>query len=188
MEFLGRSLREMRAADETVLRRMQALWESRLGSGEASGSPKELGAFGWWFSAGVLADEWRLAQAEAVLKEGVRLEPNFAVFATLAALAPGRPRPTARILRMMLEQEKDGAVYNLRGAAEIHYGTYILYADEVTYNSETGDAKAEGHVVLDGGPNDEHIRATRGTYNTRSEVGRFENVAAPRAFAFTGRG
>jgi hypothetical protein len=108
MEFLGRSLRETRTADETVLRRMQAVWESRLGSGEASGSPKELGAFGWWFSAGVLADDWRLAQAEAVLKKGVRLEPNFAVFATLAALARERPWPTARILRMMLEQEKDG--------------------------------------------------------------------------------
>lgn len=108
MEFLGRSLRETRAADETVLRRMQALWESRLGSGEASGSPQELGAFGWWFSAEVLADDWRLAQAEAVLKRGVRLEPNFAVFATLASLAPGRPWPTARVLRMILAQEKDG--------------------------------------------------------------------------------
>ena len=108
MEFLGRSLRETRTADETLLRRMQAVWESRLESGEASGSRKELGAFGWWFSAGVLADDWRLAQAEAVLKKGVRLEPNFAVFATLAALAPERPWPTARILRMMLEQEKDG--------------------------------------------------------------------------------
>ena len=107
MEFLGRSLRENPAADKTVLRRLQALWESRLGSGESSGSPKELGAFGWWFSAEVLADDWRLAQAEAVLKQGVRLEPNFAVFATLASLAPDRPGPAARVLRLMLAQEKD---------------------------------------------------------------------------------
>lgn len=107
MEFLGRSLRETPAADETLLRRLQTLWESRLGSGESSGSAKELGAFGWWFSAEILADDWRLAQAEAVLKQDLRLEPNFAVFATIASLAPKRPGPTARVLRMMLAQEKD---------------------------------------------------------------------------------
>ena len=37
-----------------------------------------------------------------------------------------------------LQQEKDGALYKLRGQAEIHYGTYILYADSVDYNSDTG--------------------------------------------------
>lgn len=75
-----------------------------------------------------------------------------------------------------LEQEKDGPIFKLRGQTEVHYGTYILYADQADYNSETGDATADGHVVLDGGPNDEHIEATHGTYNIRSEVGRFENV------------
>ena len=74
------------------------------------------------------------------------------------------------------EQEKDGPVFKLRGQAEIHYRTYILYADEVTYNSQTGDASADGHAVLDGGPNDEHIEATHGTYNIRAETGIFEDV------------
>ena len=74
------------------------------------------------------------------------------------------------------EQEKDGAVFKLRGQAEVHYRTYILYADEVTYNSQTGDATADGHAVLDGGPNDEHIEATHGIYNIRAESGTFENV------------
>ena len=53
---------------------------------------------------------------------------------------------------------------------------YILRADEVTYNSDTGEATADGHVVLDGGPNDEHLQASHGTYNVRAESGRFENV------------
>ena len=75
-----------------------------------------------------------------------------------------------------LQQEKDGVVYKLRGQVEIHYGTYILYADSVDYNSETGQSIAEGHVVLNGGPNDEHVEATRATYNIRSESGRFEHV------------
>jgi len=75
-----------------------------------------------------------------------------------------------------LEQEKDGPVYKLRGQVEIHYGPYTLYADEATYNSDTGEAVADGHVVLDGETSDEHLQATHGTYNTRTESGKFENV------------
>jgi LPS-assembly protein len=86
-----------------------------------------------------------------------------------------------------LQQEKQGALYQLHGNAEIHYGTYILRADEVSYNSKTGDSKAEGHVVLEGGPNDEHIQASRGTYNLRSEIGRFENVTGSVGVHLKGR-
>jgi LPS-assembly protein len=101
-----------------------------------------------------------------------------------------------------LQQEKDGTVFKLRGEAEIHYGTYILYADSVDYDSDTGESIADGHVVLDGGPNDEHVEATHATYNVRSEVGRFEHVVGTTGmhlrgkrmvlttsnpFAFTGR-
>jgi len=75
-----------------------------------------------------------------------------------------------------IEQEKNGPIYTLRGHVEIRYGTYFLYADEVTYNSDTGDASGEGHLVLDGGPNDEHIQASDGSYNFRSESGEFYNV------------
>ena len=65
-----------------------------------------------------------------------------------------------------LEQEKDGPVYKLQGQAEIHYSGYILRADEVIYNSETGEVVAEGHVVADGGSNDEHLVASRATYRS----------------------
>ncbi len=75
-----------------------------------------------------------------------------------------------------LEQEKDGPVYKLRGQAEVRYRSWILYADEMTYDSSTGEAAVEGHVVLDGGPNDEHVEASRGHYNVKTEVGSFENV------------
>jgi LPS-assembly protein len=86
-----------------------------------------------------------------------------------------------------LQQEKQGTLYQLHGNAEIHYGTYILRADEVSYNSETGDSKAEGHVVLEGGPNDERIHASRGRYNLRSETGRFENVTGSIGMQLRGR-
>lgn len=76
-----------------------------------------------------------------------------------------------------LQQEKEGALYILRGKAQIVYGTYTLSADEITYNSATGDSTEEGHVVLDGGPNDEHVEANHGTYNIKTESGRFEYVS-----------
>ncbi len=70
----------------------------------------------------------------------------------------------------------DGPVYKLRGQVKIQYGPYTLYADEITYNRDTGDAIADGHVKLDGTANNEHLQATHGTYNVRAETGRFENV------------
>src|SRR6185369_9700369 len=74
------------------------------------------------------------------------------------------------------QQEKDGPVYKLTGNVEIDYGAYTISGDQVTYNSDSGDVEAEGHLVLDGGPNDEHIEATRGSYNVQTERGRFEHV------------
>ena len=75
-----------------------------------------------------------------------------------------------------LQQEKDGPVFKLHGNVEIHYLDRVLQADDVTYNSKNGDVTVDGHVIIDGGPNDEHVEASRGTYNLRSEAGRFENV------------
>jgi LPS-assembly protein len=75
-----------------------------------------------------------------------------------------------------VQQEKDGSIYHLRGEVEIHYRTYILRADQVTYNTDTGDSELEGHVLLDGGPYDEHVEASHGTYNVRTETGTFYSV------------
>jgi LPS-assembly protein len=85
-----------------------------------------------------------------------------------------------------LQQEQVGHIYKLHGDAEIHYRTYILRADEVTYNSDTGEATATGHFTLDGGPNDDHIKASHGTYNLTAETGRFYDVTATTGLQFTG--
>jgi LPS-assembly protein len=85
------------------------------------------------------------------------------------------------------QQEKDGTIYKLHGNARIFYRSYILSADEVTYDSESGEATAAGHAVLDGGPNDEHIEATRGSYNVQTEFGSFYNVIGTAGFRPRGR-
>lgn len=101
-----------------------------------------------------------------------------------------------------VEQEKAGSIYQLRGEVEIRYRTYVLSADEVTYDSTTGDTQLEGHVMLDGGPYDEHVSASHGTYNIRTQTGTFYSVigtagfrirksryvlTTPNPFAFTGK-
>jgi LPS-assembly protein len=85
-----------------------------------------------------------------------------------------------------LQQEKDGDVYKLHGNAEIHYRNYVLRADEVTYNSDSGEATASGHFSLDGGPNDDHIKASHANYNLTAETGRFYDVTATTGLRFRG--
>jgi len=117
-----------------------------------------------------------------------------------ASKQPNRPRLPVKI--SAIHQEKDGAIYKLSGNVEIDYGTYTFSGDEVTYNSDKGDITAEGHLVFEGGQNNEHIEAARGNYNTDHETGHFEHVtgtigvqlrgrhtlpSTSNAFLFTGR-
>ena len=85
------------------------------------------------------------------------------------------------------QQEKAGNVYKLHGHAEVHYRNYVLRADEVTYDSDSGEATALGHFSLEGGPNDDHIRASHGNYNLTAETGRFYDVSATTGLRFVGR-
>ena len=73
-------------------------------------------------------------------------------------------------------QRKDGNVYTLIGDVEVRYKDYIVRADRMNYNEDTGEARAEGHVELDGGPSDEHILADHATLNLDLDTGRFYNV------------
>ncbi|HEV3305870.1 MAG TPA: LPS assembly protein LptD [Candidatus Sulfotelmatobacter sp.] len=88
------------------------------------------------------------------------------------AFEEANKRPTA----CAIEQEREGSIYKLHGAVEIYYETYILRSDEATFNSDTNDVTASGHFTLDGGPNDDHIRASHGTYNFVLETGKFYGV------------
>lgn len=96
----------------------------------------------------------------------------------LASASPLQEETTIRAT----EQEKTGAIYHLRGQAEIDYRTYIVRADEITYNSDTGDSELEGHVLLEGGPYDEHVEASHGAYNIQTEVGKFYDVVGTVGF------
>ena len=103
-----------------------------------------------------------------------------------AASAQGN-RPKLPFTIVAIHQEKDGGVYKLSGNVHIEYGSYVFSADEMTYNSDNGEITAEGHLVLEGGPNNEHIEATRGNYNVDHETGRFEHVTGTIGLQLRGR-
>src|SRR5689334_16886490 len=85
-----------------------------------------------------------------------------------ASTIPGEGEPVTIKGR---EQEKKGDLFMLHGEAEIDFRDYIFRGDEVTYDSTTSEATATGHVTLDGGPHHDHVEATKGHYNLRTERG-----------------
>jgi LPS-assembly protein len=110
------------------------------------------------------------------------LAPRLVTSQLLPASSPQQyppPAPTKRSEMVgigAVHQENQGSIYKLSGNVKIDDGIYTFHADDATYNSDSGEARAEGHLVLEGGPNHEHIEAARGTYNINSEIGHFENV------------
>ena len=73
-------------------------------------------------------------------------------------------------------QSEHGSVTLLSGNVEITYQDHVLRADSISYDKDTGDITATGHVHLSGGENDEYITASHGTYNLKTGTGRFYDV------------
>ena len=93
-----------------------------------------------------------------------------------AAASVTSRKPSVPVTITADRQEQAGELYELHGNVKIEYGVYTVTADEITYNAATTVVQAAGHLVLDGGPNDEHIEATGGTLNLDKETGKFEHV------------
>jgi LPS-assembly protein len=98
---------------------------------------------------------------------------------------------------------KSSNLYTLDGDVVVYYRSYIVHADHATYNDGTSEIDAQGHMMVDGGPDDEHFEADHGTINVDADTGDFFDVVgtlgvertprgrlvftAPNPFALTGR-
>ncbi len=71
------------------------------------------------------------------------------------------------------QQEKNQDIYSARGHVDIRFNGNTLHADQVTYDSSTGQMTANGHVVFDGGLHNEHIVASRASYDVSRDSGTF---------------
>ncbi len=87
MRFLGRSLSSQDALEASVQGRLRELWESRVQAVRNGADADELTAFGEWFGAGKLGDDWELQQLITALSLADRVESEHLVLPRLAALA-----------------------------------------------------------------------------------------------------
>ena len=71
-----------------------------------------------------------------------------------------------------VSQEVDGPVRHLRGMVRIETSDMRLRADELDYNSDTGDVQARGHVHLDQFTRGEKIDCDRADYNVNTDEGK----------------
>ena len=74
--------------------------------------------------------------------------------------------------------KSDGVgIYTLAGHVVIHYKDYVISADHVTYNQDTGDVVAEGNLHVDGGPDKAHLAAAHGTINPDAHTAHLYEVS-----------
>lgn len=114
-----------------------------------------------------------------------QLPPGARELATPCSLAAAAQKDNSPTV-CAISQEEQGGIYELHGAVEIYYENYVLRSDEATFNSDTREVTATGHFALDGGPNDDHIRASHGTYNFALETGKFYDVTGTTGLRFQG--
>jgi LPS-assembly protein len=67
-------------------------------------------------------------------------------------------------------------IYTLDGHVVIYYRNYIVHADHATYNDNSSEIVAYGHMIVDGGADDEHFESTHGTINVQDDTGHFYDV------------
>ena len=101
------------------------------------------------------------------------------------------------------KQTKAGDTYTLDGDTLILYKSYRIRADHALYNTADSVVIARGHLMVDGGPSDEHLVADHGDLNLDLHTAHFFNATgtlgvqsvthdrfvftAPNPFALTGR-
>ena len=100
------------------------------------------------------------------------------------------------------EQTHAGDTATLNGGVVFYYKNYILRADRVVYHNSTSIVEAEGHLQLQGGPNDAIVTASHGEMNLGTHTATFYDVTGsfgvrrmgatmiyttPDPFIFTGR-
>ena len=76
--------------------------------------------------------------------------------------------------RQTVEGEEGKRINTYEGNVDVRYGIYRLQADKIVIYEATNKIFAEGSVVFDQGE-DQRITGTRGEWNYKTKLGKFEN-------------
>lgn len=89
---------------------------------------------------------------------------------------PDVPPSPNEVIIQAVQQEAEGKVYRLRGAAQLETREVRISADFIEYDEATGIVRAEGHVRLENLKTGDWVEADRAEYNLREATGRFFDV------------
>jgi len=111
--FVADVFRENEEVPEAHADFLRSLIEARLTASENAakqGKPSpEWQAFGWFFAAKSLDDDWLLSQLERVLAlTGGVIDPDFHVFERLPGIAQKQPERAVKCLRAIIEANREG--------------------------------------------------------------------------------
>ena len=73
-------------------------------------------------------------------------------------------------------QTTRGGHFTLDGSVVVTYGERTVQADHIEYDRTTGELEATGHLIATGGSNSERIEASHGSFNLKTQTGRFYDV------------
>lgn len=113
IDFAGESLGTIKELDGAALedrkKRLISLWERRLAAARKNPDQhrEELAAFGQWFIAGGLDQDWLESNLIEVLKLTGKIEPEYRVVEHLVSIAPKRPRRAIEILELVIDNPKN---------------------------------------------------------------------------------
>ncbi|HTZ89596.1 MAG TPA: LPS assembly protein LptD [Alloacidobacterium sp.] len=125
------------------------------------------------------------AQPKNIAAEGIESSQDLPDDPSLASRLPEAhvvpPPPTGVPVKIEADTQSyvrtAGAdMYTLAGHVVIHYKDYVIQADRATYNQGTSDVIAEGHLRIDGGPDDAHFLASHGTMNLNAHTAHLYDV------------
>ncbi len=89
---------------------------------------------------------------------------------------PPVPLGEREVLIQGVKQMKEGPWYRLRGGSQVQTNAFLLKADDIDYNEDTGDVQARGNVYLLHFENGEELWADHADYNLDDETGKFWDV------------
>ncbi len=103
-------------------------------------------------------------------------DPSQGVYPAAAPFVSDAGEETVTIESDDPQTYQDG-IYTLDRNVVIVWGERRVQADHIVYDSNTGDVTATGHLQLtQNGHNDERMQASHGTFNLKTQTGRFFDV------------
>lgn len=127
-------------------------------------------------------------KSDAPLEITVSAQPNELDKTTAQPVSVDNSRESGEEVKISaVNQEKAGSVYTLKGNVEIEFRDLLIRGDELVYDSDSGIVTSPARIVVDDGARDQHIEASHGQYNVRTESGKFYDVIGTAGVRFRGK-